>query len=68
MNRTRISLTAALLSLCLLLLRLHDAPGGGHRHLLFSGGYSRLVRGSPYVAVDGNQPGFSGGGHDLCVL
>lgn len=35
-------------------LRLHDAPGGGHRHLLFSGGYPRLVR-EPYVAVDGNQ-------------
>ena len=66
MNRTRISLTAALLSLCLLLSGCMMPPAEG-TVTSFSGGYPRLVRG----ALRGRrwQPaGFSGGGHDLCVL
>ena len=46
MNRTRISLTAALLSLCLLLSGRMMPPAESTVTSFFSGGYSRLV-GSP---------------------
>lgn len=57
MNRTRISLTAALLSLCLLLSGCMMPPAEGtvtsFLWRIFPPG-----PGEPYVAVDGNQPDF----------
>ena len=56
MNRTRISLTAALLSLCLLLAGcMHPAEGNVTS---FSLEDIPAYAGDPYVVIDGNQPDF----------
>ena len=56
MNRTRISLTAALLSLCLLLAGcMHPAEG---TVTSFSLEDIPAYAGDPYVVIDGNQPDF----------
>ena len=57
MNRTRISLTAALLSLCLLLSGCMMPPAEG-TVTSFSLEDIPAWSGEPYVAVDGNQPDF----------
>ena len=57
MNRTRISLTAALLSLCLLLSGCMMPPAEGTVSS-FSLEDIPAWSGEPYVAVDGNQPDF----------
>ena len=57
MNRTRISLTAALLSLCLLLSGGMMPPAEG-TVTSFSLEDIPAWSGEPYVAVDGNQPDF----------
>ena len=57
MNRTRISLTAALLSLCLLLSGCMMPPAEG-TVTSFSLEAIPAWSGEPYVAVDGNQPDF----------
>ena len=59
MNRTRISLTAALLSLCLLLSGCMMPPAEG-TVTSFSLEDIPAWSGEPYVAVDGNQPDFPG--------
>ena len=57
MNRTRISLTAALLSLCLFLSGCMMPPAEGTA-ASFSLEDIPAYAGDPYVAIDGNQPDF----------
>ena len=58
MNRTSISLTAALLSLCLFLTGCMMPPGEGTA-TSFSLEDIPAYAGDPYVVIDGNQPDFS---------
>ena len=67
MNRTRISLTAALLSLCLLLSGCMMPPAEG-TVTSFSLEDIPAWSGEPYVAVDGNQPDFPEEDMTLCPL
>ena len=57
MNRTRISMTAALLYLCLFLTGCMMPPGEGTA-TSFSLEDIPAYAGDPYVAIDGNQPDF----------